>query len=149
MKKYFFTILLALATQFAVADDYTYLNVTRTSGESSLTLSTVKKITFTSTNIVITTTNGDVTYPLSEMQKMQFSNTAVSVESLPQKTKDLRYKGGTLYTSQKGLLRVYNASGALVSVASIDQEGAKVNLASLPRGLYIVSLGQQTIKITK
>lgn len=149
MKKYFCTILLALATQFAVADDYTYLNVTRTSGEASITLSTVKKITFTNTNIVITTTNGDVTYPLSEMQKMQFSNTAVSVESLPKKSSDLRYKGGVLYASQKGLLRVYNAAGTLVSVASIEQDGAKVNLASLPRGLYIVSLGEQTIKITK
>ena len=146
--KTFAVLAVALFVQTAVADDYKYLNVTRTTGGSSVELSTVKKISFSGGNAIISTTTGDITYPLSEMQKIQFSSTALSIGSLPGESQSLHYTSGVLTAGKKGLLRVYGASGALIRVAKVT-ENSKVNLNSLPKGLYIISLGEQTIKITK
>ena len=46
------------------------------------------------------------------------------------------------------MLRVYNTSGALVSIANI-KEGANISFEGLPTGVYVVRMGNKTIKVRK
>ena len=46
------------------------------------------------------------------------------------------------------MLRIYSANGALVQLANV-KKGANINLSNLKPGLYIVNMGDKTIKITK
>ena len=47
-----------------------------------------------------------------------------------------------------GFLRIYSTNGALVNVAYV-KEGANVSLDNLPAGVYIVRMGDKTIKVRK
>ncbi len=140
---------LAAATFQATADDYNYLTVTTSSAEQSITLSTVRKITFDTTQALVTTDEGVVTFPLSELQKMAFTTDATAISQLPEQAGGLRFENGQLTVGKAGLLRVYNASGSLMRIASVTAKGGKVDLSQLPAGLYIVSQGKESIKVIK
>lgn len=47
-----------------------------------------------------------------------------------------------------GILHIYNEVGALVQMAHV-QDGANINLNSLPKGIYVVNMGQKTIKVRR
>ena len=150
MKKVFILATAALLSAAPLAaDNYNYLTVTCTSAEQSISLPTVQKITFSDGNAVVATTDGETyTYPLSELQKMSFTATATAIKALPTQEKDITYKGGILNVGGTGMLHIYNASGVLVQMAQV-QDGARINLDTLPKGVYIVNMGEQTIKIKK
>ena len=84
----------------------------------------------------------------SEMQKMTFTQDPTAIKSLPTESDDLKFLNGQLSVSGKGTLRVYNASGALIRMANIEKK-SNVSLNGLKPGLYVISMGDQTIKITK
>ena len=141
-------LLLAAAWQTTKADDLNYLTVAYNKVEQSITLSTVQKITFNSTQVLVTTTEGVVTFPLSEMEKMTFTAEKTAIERLPETSDNLRFENGRLQAGT-GILRVYNTGGALVRIADIKEKHGSINLDGLPEGLYVVSQGKETIKIKK
>lgn len=150
MKKAF---MMAAATLLCAAslaaDEYNYLTVTCTGAEQSISLPTVQKITFADGNAVVTASDGQTyTYPLAELQKMTFTANATAIKALPKQADGLTYKGGTLRVTGTGMLHIYNAAGALVQMAHV-QEGANISLGTLPKGIYVVSMGQSTIKVRK
>ena len=61
--------IMAACTQGMKADDYNYLTVAYNNIEQSITLSTVQKITFSTTEVIVTTTGGNVTFPLVCLSK--------------------------------------------------------------------------------
>ena len=67
---------------------------------------------------------------------------------MPQETKNLQYKDGKLKVEGDGMLRIYGANGALVQMANV-KKGANINLSNLKPGLYIVNMGDKSIKLTK
>lgn len=140
--------LLAASTQGIKADDYNYLTVAYNNIEQSITLSTVQKITFSTTNVIVATTEGNVTFPLNQMEKMTFTAEPTAIEKLPEKSANLRFENGKLKAGT-GMLRVYNAGGALIRIADVKEKQGNIDLGSLPAGLYIVSQGNETIKIKK
>ena len=150
MKKTFIlavAILLSMAP--LAADEYNYLTVTSTSSEQSISLPTIQKITFSEGNALVATTDGQTyTYPLSELQKMSFTATATAIKALPSKADKLSYKRNTLRVNGTGILHIYNAAGMLVQMAHV-KDGANINLGTLPKGIYVVNMGEQTIKIQK
>lgn len=147
MKKLLVAILLMASTTMW-ADKYNFLTVSST-GENYISLPTIQKITFSDGNCVVTTTNGDYTYPLSEIKKMYFSvDDPTAIEALPQEAENLKYKNGKLKVEGDGMLRIYNANGALVQLANV-KKGASINLSNLKPGMYIVNMGDKTIKLTK
>ena len=130
------------------ADKYNFLTVSST-GEDYISLPTIQKITFVNGNCVVTTTSGDYTYPLSEIKKMYFSvDDPTAIEALPQEAENLQYQNGVLKVDGDGMLRIYSANGALVQLANV-KKGANINLSNLKSGLYIVNMGDKTIKLTK
>ena len=146
--KHLLAAILLMASTTMWADKYNYLTVSST-GEDFISLPTIQKITFSEGNCVVTTTKGDYTYPLSEIKKMYFSvEDPTAIESLPEEEKNLQFKDGVLKVEGDGMLRIYGANGALVQLANI-KKGANINLDNLKPGLYIVNMGDKTIKLTK
>lgn len=148
MKKYFLLAIMMMACTTMWADKYNYLTVSA-SGDEFISLPTIQKITFANGNCVVTTTSGEYTYPLSEIKKMYFSvEDPTAIEALPQETKNLQYKDGKLKVEGDGMLRIYGANGALVQMANV-KKGANISLSNLKPGMYIVNMGDKTIKLTK
>ena len=148
MKKYFLLAVMMMACTTMWADKYNYLTVSA-SGDEFISLPTIQKITFANGNCVVTTTSGEYTYPLSEIKKMYFSvEDPTAIEALPQEAKNLQYKDGKLKVEGDGMLRVYGANGALVQMANV-KKGANISLSNLKPGMYIVNMGDKTIKLTK
>ncbi|MBS7372172.1 MAG: T9SS type A sorting domain-containing protein [Paraprevotella sp.] len=149
MKKILFIAAALFCVAPLAADEYNYLTVTCTNAEQSISLPTVQKITFAEGNAVVTSSDGQVyTYPLTELQKMTFTANPTAIKALPTQEKDLIYKGGILKVTGTGILRIYNSAGALLQMAHV-RDAANINLGSLPKGIYVVSMGQQTIKVKK
>ena len=146
--KHLLMAILMMASTTMWADNYNFLTVSST-GEEYISLPTIQKITFSDGNCVVTTTNGDYTYPLAEIKKMYFSvDDPTAIEALPQEAENLKYKNGKLKVEGDGMLRIYSSNGALVQLANV-KKGANINLSNLKSGLYIVNMGDKTIKITK
>lgn len=149
MKRLLLTALIAASATTMMADDndYRYLTAQTDNGEQSIELATIQKITFEDSNVLITTTEGVVTIAQSELQKLFFSATPSAIKALPGKAKGLVVQAGTLTANGNGLLYIYNASGVLQHMAMVEGK-ARISLGNLPKGLYIISLGNETIKVT-
>jgi hypothetical protein len=148
MKKYFLLAVMMMACTTMWADKYNFLTVSA-NGDEFISLPTIQKITFANGNCVVTTVDGEYTYPLSEIKKMYFSvEDPTAIEALPQETKNLQYKDGKLKVEGDGMLRIYGANGALVQMANV-KKGANISLSNLKPGMYIVNMGDKTIKLTK
>lgn len=146
--KHLLMAILMMASTTMWADNYKYLTVS-SSGEDYISLPTIQKIIFSDGNCVVTTTNGDYTYPLNEIKKIYFSvEDPDAIKALPQEAENIQYKDGKLKVEGDGMLRIYKANGTLVQLANV-KKGANINLSNLKSGLYIVNMGDKTIKLTK
>lgn len=150
MRKIILASIFLAGSLSAMADDYQYLTVAQSGSEKSITLATIQKITFDTQagNVVVHTTEGQVLFPISEMEKMYFSATIDAVKALPLQSEALKLERGELKVKGDGLLRIYGANGSVQRMAKVNGE-TSVSLDNLPKGTYIVNLGNQTIKIKK
>ena len=146
--KTFLAALLLMASTSMMADNFQYLTLTYGSNEHNISLPIVQRISFEENYVVVTTTEGTHRYPITLLEKITFTESATAIEALPEQLENLTYKDGTLAIKGDGLLRVYSANGALVSVANV-KEGANISLDKLPAGVYVVRMGDKTIKIWK
>lgn len=150
MKKFILAIVAIAMSSVAKAEDYKYLTVATSSQESSIELATIQKIMFdmTKETVIVITSEGEVSFPQKEMQKMFFSEAATAIETMAAESDNLQLAGGVLNAKGNGLLRIYNAAGALQRMANVEGS-AKISLGNLPAGVYIINLGNQTIKVKK
>jgi hypothetical protein len=142
--------MLLMATTSMMADNSKFLTISLSDSERDISLPIVQKITFENGYVVVTTTEGTHSYPITLLDKITFTekDEADAIEALPEQAEDLTFKDGTLAIKGDGMLRVFNTSGALVSIANI-KEGANISLEGLPTGVYIVRMGNKTIKVRK
>ena len=142
--------MLLMASASIMADNYNFLTITCGDKEDDISLPTVQRITFEEDYVVVTTSEGKFSYPISVLDKMTFTekDNATAIEALPEQAKDMTYKDGTLAIKGDGMLRVYSTNGALVSIAYV-KEGANISLDKLPAGVYVVRMGDKTIKVRK
>ena len=131
-----------------MAQDYKYLTASYNSTEKSFLLATVQKITFEDGNVVITTSKGVTKLPQEEMEKLFFSTTSVAIESMALESENLKMVNGILKAKGNGILHIYNSAGQLIQLANVDGE-MNISLSKLPKGIYIVNLDGQTIKVNK
>ena len=148
--KNIFAALLLMVSTNMMAENYNYLTISYSNTLDDIPLPTVQRISFEEGNVVVTTTEGKETYPISILNKITFTQKEEStdIEALPEGTENLTYKDGTLSVKGNGFLCIYNAAGALVSIANV-KEGANVSLSNLPAEVYIVRMGDKTIKLRK
>lgn len=142
--------LLFAAATAVMADDYNFLTISCGGEEQNIALPVIKKITFAEGRAIVTTSEGSHSYPLSILDKMTFTykDNETGLQVLPEQSENLSFANGKLSVKGSGLLCVYNTGGALVSVVNVE-EGANVNLGDLPDGVYVVRMGNQTIKLKK
>ena len=144
-------LLLMIAT-CVMADNQKYLTITLSDSElgRDISLPIVQRITFENGYVVVTTTEGTHSYPITLLDRITFTekDEADAIEALPEQAEDLTFKNGTLSIKGDGMLRVYNTSGALVSIANI-KEGANISFEGLPTGVYVVRKGNKTLKVRK
>lgn len=150
MKKYLLAIVAMVVSSAVSAQDYKYLTVSTASQESSIELATIQKIMFdmAKETVIVVTSEGEVSFPQNEMQKMFFTDAPTAIETMAVESDNLQIAGGVLNAKGNGLLRIYNAAGALQRMAHVEGD-AKINLGNLPAGVYIINLGNQTIKVKK
>lgn len=147
MKKILLSLVLAIALSGS-ASAYNYLTIATSTVESSVALAQVKKITFSGSDLVVTSTDGTETrVGLSTLDRLYFSDEPTAVRAARQD--GLSFRNGRVVASGQGVLSVYNSSGAIVRQQTVGSSRTEVNIATLPAGIYIVRLGNQTIKIAK
>lgn len=142
--------MLLMVSTCVMADDYKFLTITQNGSEQDIYLPLVQKITFENNCVVVTTSEGQHTYPISILDKMTFTtkDNPDAIKALPEEAENLTCKDGTLSVKGDGLLSIYNTAGALISIANV-KEGANINIGNLPTGVYVVRMGDKTIKIRK
>lgn len=148
MKKLLVTALILGSSTNVMADDYKYLTAKYNNEEKSIELASIRKITFEAGDVVVYTSEGQVKFPLSEMEKMFFSEAPTAIESMPMETASMKVSGGVLSVSGNGLLRIYSSNGQLQQMAKVDGS-SRISLQNLPKGVYIISIGNQSIKFNK
>ncbi|MBR1414765.1 MAG: T9SS type A sorting domain-containing protein [Prevotella sp.] len=145
LRTFLASALLALSAT-AMADEYQYLTVTETSGETNYAVSNIQKITFDSTYMVLHLSDGTTQQvPLSGLTKMFFSDGQAGIATTQMQSK---------IQFHNGILRADVASGESISV--FNMKGEKVfsahasgtyDLSTLTKGVYIIKVGQETRKV--
>ncbi len=148
MKKYITAILFASLCLTSQADDNKYLTATMNGNEQSIELATIQKITFADGQVVIATSEGTIQLPISEMQKFSFTATATAINNLGTQSKNILVTNGVIRVNGKGLLRIFNSEGRLVSLNNV-QGSTSISTSALPHGLYIIQLGEETVKFVR
>ena len=143
MKKIVSLFLIMLLSVSVFASDVLF--VRQNSGDTQLTISNIKEITFPSGSVVVTMTDGtSKTYSSSSFVSLRFDgNINVGVEDAINENGVL-YDGVIVKAPQAGIA-IYSTDGRLV----LATEEAQVNVSSLASGIYIVKTGCVTTKIVK
>ena len=150
MKKILLTWMM-LASAFALQAEDNHLYIQPNAGENlSWSVPSLQKMTFQDGNIVLTKKDGTVAYtPITTVRRMYI--TTPSAESIELIDAALMYswKGDKLQINvQAGTpVNIYNVAGAVV--LRENYSGDAVDFQGIDRGLYIVNVGGQTIKIVK
>ena len=138
--------LLLACCSAALADDYQYLTVRESGGETSFSVSKIQKITFDTANMVLHLTDGSrQELPLVGLQKM-FFGTGSSGLSFSQVESRMEFSRGMLRATVGSgeSIAVYNMKG--VKVFSANESGS-YDLSTLARGVYIIKVGNDTKKV--
>ena len=134
MKKFFLTLSLVVAvTLTANASNYDYLTVQKSDGTAVSFPSSGLTITFSGGNMIITQSGTPTTLPLSALSKMFFGDSDVSgIEAMTQEKPSV----------EAG--EVFDLQGRRVATQMhlTNMQG------KLPKGIYVVKNGENTVKVT-
>ena len=143
MKKVFSFILMAIIGLSMYAADELY--VRQTGGDTKISISSVKEITFPSGQVVVALNDGSSkTYNSSSFVSLRFNGNIGSGVENAMAEDAISFDGVVVKSSQEGIA-IYSADGRLV----VASEGTEVNVSSLAGGIYIVKSGSLTSKIVK
>lgn len=112
-------------------------------------------VKFEGQNLVVTTSQGVVNFALTDVQRFNYVNLpATGIQEVEKTTQtDVSYEDGTLLLSQLkagAQVGVYTMEGKLVHQLKPRHSGTfRVNLSSLPNGVYVVKADTLTYKIIK
>lgn len=125
-------------------------------GESvEITLADNPKITYDGNNIKIVSETIDVQYTLSELSKVRMgdvdnstdiSNVANTEGNIEFNRDFLRFSGYDVNEE----IKIFSISGTLMSTHKVSTYGTTtISLDSFPKGIYLISVKNETIKINK
>ena len=149
MKKLLLAAIAAFACLSAFADDIN-LYVRNTSNvESSYAVSNLRKISFSNGNVVLTTQAGKTeSIAISSVSKMYFSTVSAGINDTFGKNA-MTWDGENLtFETAVGKVNIYQPSGVLVMCAK-TADAQSISLARLPKGIYLVKVGEKSFKIVK
>ena len=127
--------------------------------EESNIINTISNITVTDGSFVINFVGGtDESFELSDISKIDFSNTITGVSDLKMNKDDNtvsifynRSDESLNITGNKiaGNLEIYNMNGVKAMETVIEIGNSTISINQLSRGIYIVRINNQTVKIAK
>ena len=143
MKKIFSFILMAIIGLSMFAADELY--VRQTGGDTKISISSIKEITFPSGQVVVALNDGtSKTYSSSSFVSLRFNGNIGSGVENAMVEEAISFDGVVVKSPQAGIA-VYSTDGRLV----VASEDAQVTVSSLASGIYIVKSGSLTSKIAK
>lgn len=144
MKKVFSCFLVLLLTLPIFATEIIY--VRQKGGDTQLSVSSIKDITFPTGSVVVTMNDGSTkTYSSSNFVSLRFNgNVSVGIEGVEDGLDRIIYDGEIVKAPQEGI-SVYSTDGCLV----LATEESTLEVSSLSNGVYIVKSGSLTTKIVK
>lgn len=144
------SMFLAIGTS-AIADNYSYLTIDKNDGETSFSLSEIKKITFEGSNMIITMTDGSTQQlPLASLNKMFFSETGLTAINPANKTNEqIQLIDGIIHVNAPAgsMVTLYAINGQMVKNIAATGEDTQINVSNMTKGIYIVKVGKQAKKI--
>ncbi len=136
-----FLIMLLSVPVFAAEDLY----VRQNSGDTKISISSIKEITFPSGQVVVALNDGSTkTYNSSSFVSLRFNGNIGSGVENAMVEDAISFDGVVVKSSQDGIA-VYSTDGRLI----IASEGTEINVSMLASGIYIVKSGSLTSKIVK
>jgi len=142
-------ILSLLGTLSTFAVDARIVIKQKSGNMTVLGLSSNPSITFSGEAMVVTSNLTTITIPLADVDDYTVNNETAGIEPVKAAS---QYTNGhvVFYGLARGAeARVYTADGRLVSRHPADASGhADISLDSLPKGLYVITTPNNSIKIT-
>lgn len=157
-KSFTLLILLSIAT-VTIAHAQTLLLKTKDDITISKPLGTVKRITFSNTNLLVNNLIGPVeTYSIGTISKLSFkmpptginpieSAASATMKIYPNPTSETIYIQNALETDY--IASVYQLNGVLMFSTSKDSGSRSVDVSFLPSGFYILKINEQAFKFIK
>ena len=134
----------------------TLVVLTKDGGKTEFVLSERPKVLFEGKSLRITSSKVDVTYGLSDILRFTYTNTdPTGITELAEADDQtgVNYQNGTLVLSQlkeDSFVGIYSLDGKLIQQLIAGHKGTyRLNLLSLPMGVYIVKADTITYKIIK
>lgn len=138
-----FILMVLLGLPMFAADD---LYVRLDDGDTKISISSIKEITFPSGSVEVSLTDGTTkSFSSSTFVSLRFNGNAASVvENLLNGDDVIVFDGLMVKSPQAGIV-IYSADGRLVQTS----DGECVDVSALAEGIYIVKSGCLTSKIVK
>lgn len=150
LKHLILATILALGTP-VMADNYAYLTIDKTNGETHFALSEISKITFDADNMIINLSNGSqAQLPLTSLNKMFFSDAGITaINSSTKEPLQVKLSGGIIHVNAPvgSLVTLYNMNGQAVRTVTTASDDTQINLNGMTKGVYIVKVGKQAKKV--
>ena len=149
MKKLMFSLMMLVAANVMAEDNHLYIQ--SSTGETlDWSVPSLQKMTFQIGNVVITMKNGTSTYTsISSVNRMYICTPSVNgIESVEGDGQCI-WDGERLHVNAPAgsAVKVYSVNGVLVSQTRLTD--TSVDLQGLNRGMYVVNVGGQVVKIMK
>lgn len=140
-------VFLALSTQ-AMADEYSFLNISQQGSEASFQVSQIERITFDSGSMIVHLTDGSTqSLELSGLQKMSFSATgSMGIGNIAIGENKIHVGDGQLRLQLDGGEKayIYDMKGEMVYTTN---RSGIFQLDNLRKGVYIIRVGNVTKKV--
>jgi hypothetical protein len=150
--KRLFTILFILALALPAAVQHMLIEKEGSNNEI-VSIDNLKRITFNGTIVVVELNDGTKSSnKMSVISSISFGDhTSIGVIN-PDKDELATYISNdeiAINCKAGSLVTIYNMTGTQVLCIRLDLEYGKINIASLPKGIYIVKVNTKTIKIAR
>ena len=138
------TTLLLMISACTWADNYQYLTVSQTDGDTRIEVSQIRKLTFDATDMIVTLEQGnEQRIPLASVQKLFFADgQASTIQTTDASQSTFKRKDGVVSVSvAKGeSMSLYNMKGEVVFHAEQD---VTFSISNLAKGAYILKTGKR------
>ena len=138
------TTLLLMISACTWADNYQYLTVSQTDGDTRIEVSQIRKLTFDATDMIVTLEQGnEQRIPLASVQKLFFDDgQASTIQTTDASQSTFKRKDGVVSVSvAKGeSMSLYNMKGEVVFHAEQD---VTFSISNLAKGAYILKTGKR------
>ena len=151
MKRIILSLIMIATFNVATKAEDNHLYIEPNAGETlNWNVPSLQKMTFQNGNVVLTMKDGTSTYtPISSISRMYISTpSANGIESVGNNGQ-CTWDGERLHVNAPAgsAVKVYSVNGVLVSQTRLTD--TSVDLQGLNRGMYVVNVGGQVVKIMK